>query len=218
MGGWVIVNTILIIFLSFVLCRANPMHLCYDSTVCSWEFPHLCQLQTCLEGRRQERVPNCTFILDAKLTMVRCFSLFCWAVLSSGRLSLLAAQSHPPQKSRHKIKLGFLYGISTPFPHIKSTTKSLMTLHLFFRQMFHEHLLSSLEDHVLPKKTRLTLTHKKLKLLKIQAWMHKMMTNYPNGIVLFVPFVTFNQVQYIFTEHLLCARHNLKWFRGTEDK
>lgn len=26
--------------------------------------------------------------------------------------------------------------------------------------------------------------------------MHKMMTNYPNGIVLFVPFVTFNQVQH----------------------
>lgn len=53
-----------------------------------------------------------TFILDAKLTMVRCFSLFCWAALSSGRLSLLAARSHP-QESRHKIKLGFIFMISS---------------------------------------------------------------------------------------------------------
>ena len=57
-----------------------------------------------------------TFILDAKLTMVRCFSLFCWAALSSGRLSLLAARSHPPQESRHKIKLGFIFMISSSTP------------------------------------------------------------------------------------------------------
>lgn len=70
------------------------------------------------QGGRQGRVRDCTFILDAKLTMVRCFSLFCWAVLSSGRLSLLAAQAHPPQKSRHKIKLDFFMEWLHQFPSL----------------------------------------------------------------------------------------------------
>lgn len=176
MESWVIIYTILTaILFSFVLCQTNFMHLWCNSTVCSWEFPHWCQRDTCLEVRKKTgKGWGHTFILDAKLTMVRCFSLFCWAVLSSGRLSLLAAQSHPPQKSRHKTKLGFLHGISTQTPHIKPTTESLSWLHLLMRQMFHKRLLSSLRDHVLPKKKNWISTPKKLGLLRSQAWLHKM--------------------------------------------
>lgn len=45
----------------------------------------------------------------------------------------------------------------------------------------------------------------------------KRFDNFLNRI-LSVPFVTFNQVQHVFTEHLLCAMHCLKWFRGIRDK
>lgn len=127
---WILIYTILIvIFISVTLCQADFTHSWYDycatagssrvnaSTTPAWGW-----------GAREEEVRHCTFILDAKLTMVRCFSLFCWAVLSSGRLSLLAAQSHPPQKSRHKIKLELLYGLSSPTPHTKSTIDSLLGL------------------------------------------------------------------------------------------
>lgn len=162
-------------FFSFVLCQANFMHLWCNSTVCSWEFPPWCQCDTCLEVRRKTgKGLDRTFILDAKLTMVRCFSLFCWAVLSSGRLSLLAAQSHPPQKSRHKIKLGFLHGISTPTPHIKPAIESLSwlcTYSLGKCSISTSHLLWNTMCY--QRRQNWISTHKNLSLLRSQAWVHE---------------------------------------------
>lgn len=127
---WILIYTILIvIFISVTLCQADFTHSWYDyCTTAGSSRANANATPAWGWGAREEEVWHCTFILDAKLTMVRCFSLFCWAVLSSGRLSLLAAQSHPPQKSRHKIKLELLYGLSSPTPHTKSTIDSLLWL------------------------------------------------------------------------------------------
>lgn len=86
------------------------------------------------------------------------------------------------------------------------------TLPSFIRQMSHERLLSSLEDHVLPKRAQ--SLHTSLISWKARHDCTKWCDNHLNGM-LFVPFVTFDQVQYVITEHLLCARHCPKWFRGT---
>lgn len=175
--------------MTWLLCTASSSHTDASATP-AWGW-----------GARQEGVQDCTFILDAKLTMVRCFSLFCWAVLNSGRLSLLAAQSHPPQKSRHKIKLEFLYRTSLPTPHMKSTIDSLSWLCTYSWDKCSTSTSCLLWKTMCSWKARHECT----------KWQD-------NHLNLSVSFVTFNQAQHVFTGNLLRAMHCPKWFRDVKDK
>lgn len=162
----------LVIFFAFVLCQANYMHL-WCNTMC-WPFPCWCQWDPYPRvGRKAGEVWGCTFILDAKLTMVRCFSLFCWTVLSSGRLSLLAAPSHPPQKSKQKTQLGFLYETSSPTPHTKFTTESLSWLCTYSLGKYSTNT-SCLLWMTMGFQRKASVSTHKLSFLKSQAWMPKM--------------------------------------------
>lgn len=73
--------------------------------------------------------------------------------------ALLVGCSVPPTtriKTQNKIRISS-WNKHTNSPHQTYYWITVMTLHLLMRQMFHKHLLSSLKDHVLPKKKKLNL-------------------------------------------------------------
>lgn len=150
------------------------------------------------------KVWDSTFILDAKLTMVRCFSLFCWAALSSGRLSLLAARSHPPQESRHKIKLGFIFMISssTPPPNLllDHCHDCALTLSITAPTFSGRSCASRKQRQEFSMKARHKQTNG--------------MTNYLGGILL-VPLVKLNKVLQTFIKHVMCNAHVLQGESGS---
>lgn len=94
------------------------------------EFLQRCQWETCLELRRKTGKGLGLYLHSRR--QAHDGEVFQLVLLSCAQFwqALLVGCSVPPttKKSRHKIKLGFLYGMSTPIPHTKSTTESLSRL------------------------------------------------------------------------------------------
>lgn len=94
------------------------------------EFLQRCQWETCLEVRRKTGKGLGLYLHSRR--QAHDGEVFQLVLLSCAQFwqALLVGCSVPPttKKSRHKIKLGFLYGMSTPIPHTKSTTESLSRL------------------------------------------------------------------------------------------
>lgn len=133
--------------------------------------------------------------------------------------ALLVGCSVPPtKKSRHNIKLGFLYGISVPTSHIKPTTASLQDcIHALGKYSMFQFPCLLWKTTCFQKRKTESLHTRSLVSWETRHECTKWYDNYPNGI-LSVPSVTFSQVQHVFTEHLLWATHCLKWLQGNQGK
>lgn len=184
MKGCIIVNTILINFLSSVLCQANFMHLWCDSTVYSWEFPPQCQWETCPKaGRKAGKGLGLYLHSRSQAHDGKVFQLVLLSCAQFWQALLVGCSVPPTTKIKTQNQIRIILQNESPISHTKSTPESVVTPPLFTRQTFPKHLLPSLEDHVLPKKTRPSV-------YKQGAWspekpgMHKYTKWYDNFILM----------------------------------